>query len=376
MPHRRQEQHPSRPTQSQSHPRVQSREPGQQCCPINTANLVAPKLDMPGNAAIPLSILQLPATQSTHRPLVTNLPVNPALVSKVSEMLLSMGMVDPQEELCRWSEKMFHAIALFAQACATSGLQSLWGSAQTAAFLDLLHKNYYSVSTLDAYWKAFLKVGKILGKTVSAKEQNDFVLFREEAKELQDNKLPVSSELLQQLLVGTNAILQDYNASLAKALFICAWAFSMRLSEYSLTKASGRARSRTHNVHEGAICTSGHGLSIQFTSDKTSHFAWAIKHRTIRWAHLPNGSCTAIEKYITQCPAGAPFFFCHQEGCPLTRSSVLGLLDVCLLQTDYVFINITPHSFRLGRVSEAALTGGDIPTIMHEGRWAPIQPCL
>ena len=91
---------------------------------------------------------------------------------------------------------MFHSIALFAQACATAGLDPIWGPGQTAAFLDLLHKNYYSVSTLDVYWKAFLKVGKILGKTISAKEQNDFVLVQEESKELQDNKLPVSSELL------------------------------------------------------------------------------------------------------------------------------------------------------------------------------------
>ena len=361
----------SRPTQSQSHPRVQSREPGQQCHPINTANLVASKLDPPGNAAVPLSVLQLPAAQPTHRPLVTNLPVNPALVGRVSEMLIHMGVADPQEEIRRWSEKMFHTIALFAQACASSGLNSSWGSAQTAAFLDLLHKNYYSVSTLDAYWKAFLKVGKILGKTVLAKEQNDFTLVREESKELQDNKLPVSSELLRQLLVGADAVLQEYNAALAKALFICAWAFSMRLSEYSLTKATGKARSHTHNLREGAICTSGHGLSAQFTLDKTSRFAWAIKHCTIRWTHLPNGSRIAVESYIAQRPAGTPFFFCHREGCPLTRSSVLGLLDVCLLQTDYIFINITPHSFRLGRASEAALARGDIPTIMHKGRWAP-----
>ena len=73
------------------------------------------------------------------------------------------------------------------QACAESNLEPRWDDGQISSFLDLLHKQYYSVLTLDSYWNAFIKIGHILGKKLTEKQKNDFDLVREVAKELKDN---------------------------------------------------------------------------------------------------------------------------------------------------------------------------------------------
>ena len=45
-------------------------------------------------------------------------------------------------------------------------------------------------------------------------------------------------------------------------------------------------------------------------------------------------------------------------------------LDLCLLQTDWGMLRITPHAFRQGCICQESLDGVDIQTLMCEGRWA------
>ena len=152
---------------------------------------------------------------------------------------------------------------------------------------------------------------------------------------------------------------------LARALFICTWAFSMRICEFTHTGKKDPG----HNIRAKAIRTSNVGLSVAFHSDKTSRFARAIKHRTVRWGRLPHDSRKIVEQYIKHRPDGN-HFFCKNDGRQLTRTDFLNLLDVSLIGSGWVNLKIGPHSFRQGRVSQESLEGVDMATIRHTGRWS------
>ena len=78
--------------------------------------------------------------------------------------------------------------------------------------------------------------------------------------------MPVSWTLLHKLLDSAEKMLIGYNLILVKALFICMWAFSMRICEFMHT---GK-RDPSHNIRAKAIRTSDVGLSVAFHLDKTS----------------------------------------------------------------------------------------------------------
>ena len=140
------------------------------------------------------------------------------------------------------------------------------------------------------FWDAFLAVGKSLGKFIHPKQQLTYEKVREQAKEVRDDRLPVSRDLLEDLLTATDMFLEGYNNKLAKAIFICAWTFAMRISEFSKTKVKGRKRNVSHNVRASSVRTSDYYvLSIAFESDKTTVYGSAVKHRTVAWSKLlPN----------------------------------------------------------------------------------------
>ena len=80
--------------------------------------------------------------------------------------------------------------------------------------------------------------------------------------EVTDCRIPVSRELLIEMCNAAMEIFTGYTACLARALFICAWAFSMRISEYSsvsLWKKPTDKEDKSHNIRYYAIRMSNRG---------------------------------------------------------------------------------------------------------------------
>ena len=71
---------------------------------------------------------------------------------------------------------------------------------------------------------------------IDKKHERHFKAVMADCRELKDNRLPVSMELLQQLCNIALGIFFGYQACLAGVLFICVWAFSMRIYDYSSVK--------------------------------------------------------------------------------------------------------------------------------------------
>ena len=292
--------------------------------------------------------------------------VNSSMAKKVIATLTSMGVVNARIEVAKWSDKRFYALANFTEACEDNNLKKAWGNDQINAFLDVLHQKFYSASTLDSQWNAFKKVGHLINKNPTPEQELEFGLVKQDARELGDDCLPVSKKLLEQLCKGADKVLLQYNSVLTKSVFISSWGFSMRISESS---EMGQGN-KSHNVRSHCVRMSEIGLSIAFESDKTSKYGNLIKHHTISWDKLPNNAREVLETYKKLRPQNTKYFFCKIDRQPLTRNDVINWLDICLLQTEWRKLNITPHSFRQGRASEESLKGSDITDIRHEGRWA------
>ena len=147
-----------------------------------------------------------------------------------------------------------------------------------------------------------------------------------------------------------------------------AWGFCMRLSEFADKKSYCRELMLNYNLKSACIRIADTGFSAAFESDKTSTRGDPVKHHTVLWEHLLAGAKTIIEDYAAIRP-DSTWFFCKNDSRALTRNDVLNLLDWCLLQTEWRFLRITPHSFRQGRPSQEPLEGANIDDLMHAGRW-------
>ena len=264
--------------------------------------------------------------------------------------------------------KGYSALANFHVACEHFNLPLAWGSKQVKAFLIFINYKYYSAPYVARMWHTIQSLGKLLSQPLSSEQEADYELVYQQAKDIQDNKVPVSKKLLHQLCKAADLIFEEYNASLAKAMFTAAWAGYMRVGEYSRTSDKDGNK---HNLKADALITSPAGLSITFRSDKTSKSADPFKHRFISWRSLPAGSQDAFRDYDRLRPLKAINYFCREDGVELTRSVVLNLLDACILLTPFRLLNVTPHCFRLGAASHDRLHGLSMVDILEKGRWRP-----
>ena len=137
-----------------------------------------------------------------------------------------------------------------------------------------------------------------------------------------------------------------YNVLLAKTMFLCAWAFSMRISEFSMMKTSAIGSQKSHNLRADMITTDADGLSACFESDKMSLYHKVQRHCMVPWYKLPEFCRSMVEAFSYAHPEGAQYFFCTFDGQQLCRNDILDILDVCLMHSSYRFLHVTLHSFR------------------------------
>ena len=294
-------------------------------------------------------------------------PESPKSAKEVAiSTLHSIGLTSDQVDSFapQLGVKGFSALVNFHLGCQYAELPIKWGDKQIKAYLVYVHVKFYTAAYLQRQWSILKKVASILDSPISDENKRDFNTVLSFSKDIKDNKVPVSVELLIQLCTAADKLFTGYTVKLAKAIFITAWAAYLRISEYSRTKEGNQ-----HNLHRNAIITSADGLSIKFLTDKTTKESDPIKHRLIRWWVLPWGSEDLMKDYERSCPAGAHNFFCTEDGLELDRNAVLNLLEPCLLLSDWRFLSVTPHAFRLGAASHARAIGINISEIYYIGRW-------
>ena len=269
-----------------------------------------------------------------------------------------------------WNVGKFRAIENFTAACIEFNLPFEIDSPQISTFIDRLDECFYAPSTLDCQWGTLRQVAKELNFEINHEHLMHYKAVKADCREVTDCRIPVSRELLIEMCNAALEIFTGYTACLARALFICAWAFSMRISEYSsvsLWKKPTDKEDKSHNIRYYAIRVSSHGLSVRFISDKTAKAGDPIKHRTISWKLLPDFAKGVMKCY--EILRKGPTYFCMEDGQPLDRNAVLNLMEPCLLHTSWCHLAMTAHSWRQGRASTEFNEGRPINDIKYDCRW-------
>ena len=282
-------------------------------------------------------------------------------------VLKSIGYPAHKSTLRLWVPKRKRTIEYFWNACKEAKLPLKWEKRQIVETLILLDKLHFTASTLKDHWWQIRQVSSKVDHQLSDVERNLYDIIIAHCKPVQDNKLPVSRELLNELCRVAPLVLQSYNAKLARATFLCAFAGFMQCCEYTIPQ-KGR---KNHNVVGPAVTCTEQKLGISFWSDKVSYNDPMVKHCMIDWDFLLLQAKIMVAQYMDARPKNAQYFFVKEDGQPMTRGFFCKLLDVCILHMPWRFLNCTPHVFRAGGASSARLDGESIVDIEFYGRWGP-----
>ena len=286
-------------------------------------------------------------------------------------VLHEIGIDDVIPFVADWPRAKFRAMENYISACIEFNLPFAMGDDQISAYLDKLDEAFYAASTLEGHWGTLKRVCHAIGFKVVHKHEVHYKAVKADCREVKDNKLPVSRELLIQLCEAALVVFTGYTACLARAIFISAWAFSMRICEYCNVQVWKKPKDKfeeNHNLRYSAIKVTKRGLTARFLSDKTSKAGDPIKRRSVFWKKLPDFAKPVMLAY--RILRKGTNFFSKEDGTALDRNDFLNILEPCLLHTGWCHLAVTPHSFRQGRASTEVNEGVSIEEIKHSCRWS------
>ena len=268
--------------------------------------------------------------------------------------------------LAYWDDKKCRAVLLFAAACEDEGIPLKISEESACALLNLLHHGYYSAGYLDKVWNVFKKLAELKSFFITPFLTQQYELVVQQCRPLSDSKVPVSRDLLTDLIRGARNVLTGYRLLMVQTMFVMAWAGSCRVSEYTIRRYEDDVN---HNLLASGVYTTQRGMGFIFESDKTTKGREAIKHRHCNWNLLPEEAIEVVHNYMALRPDQAKYFLCKEDGSQLHYQEVCNYLDLCLIHTQHAKVNITTHSFCMGRASMAQLLGGSYLDIARDGRW-------
>ena len=150
--------------------------------PINLPRLVEPDL------SVQRSLSSVPPNSSV--------PTKGTMKFYVMQMLSDIGLneVDIKKFSSRLGPKGFSALANYKIACGHMELPTAWGDAQIRAYHIYTNFKYYKAQYLTRMWNVIKELGEFLLCPVSEGQEVDFELVNMQAREMKDNKVPVSRQ--------------------------------------------------------------------------------------------------------------------------------------------------------------------------------------
>jgi hypothetical protein len=175
-----------------------------------------------------------------------------------------------------------------------------------------------------------------------------------------DSRLPVTADILRQLVVGVITFAQnEYERKLVEALLTLAFHGLLRIGEYTDSK---------HNLTSTQVQCGTSTLVITFSSFKHS-----IKPVTITVAEAADPGICAVRKVAAyravRGQAKGPFF-AHHDMSPVKRKEFCDYWSKALNFADLSSANFKPHSLRIGGASYMAQNGASDAQIRQAGRWS------
>ena len=283
----------------------------------------------------------------------------------------ALNIPDPQIFYANLNQQNKKSLRYIVQAVQTTNIPITWND----RFFDTLCEHfdilYLAASSLSMHFKMVKKLALAAGGVITPMQGDQIDRIIARGKRMQDDKMPISKPLLEELCAAADKIFERYDALLAKSMFLAAWGAFMRVSEYTTERNTSRKkkRKRDHNVASESVDIEDDGFGITFESDKTSNLFTSPRHRVIQWSFFPAGARQIFDSYLSVRPKGARKFFVKMDGQPLTRNEFCDILDSSLLLTRWRSAHCVPHSFRVGGASHARKIGMGILEVQYIGRW-------
>ena len=146
------------------------------------------------------------------------------MIKVATDTLVAFGLCREEvpKFLCNYSAKKVQSLVNFNLACYYGNLPVLWKKKQLLAFFEMLDTLNYSVGTLHEQWAFIKMVTAHLKLNLPESYEECYNLVEANAKEINDNRMPVGCDMLIQLIKAADLMLGDYNATLWKAILVTA----------------------------------------------------------------------------------------------------------------------------------------------------------
>ena len=253
-------------------------------------------------------------------------------------------------------------------------LPHLWPapSNHIAAFIAHLSLAGLAPSTIGTYTAATAYVHKINGWPDPT--DNFFVRKLREGCRRQgrhaDTRRPITPDLLAKMCNMLRVICSsEFEAAMFCAAFSLSFFGFLRVGELTVaSKSSGY--DRTLNAHDVWFEGSDNSvLAVRLRFSKTDQRGNTTELRFHKAHHSPTCPVALVSGYLLMRPQFPGPFFIHLDGTPLTTFQFRQMLRKSLEGLGISPQGFSPHSFRIGAATSAALCGLSIPQIQLLGRW-------
>ena len=119
----------------------------------------------------PSSLQQVMAASPTVCAVAKTVQNKSIMTVNTLETLKKLSVPDPKEVALQWTAHHFYAVANFWEACGMFDLPKEWGNNQILAFIELLDRKYYSISTLESNWCSLKHISTLIDQKVSIREE-------------------------------------------------------------------------------------------------------------------------------------------------------------------------------------------------------------
>ncbi|KAI8515695.1 hypothetical protein Bbelb_065080 [Branchiostoma belcheri] len=186
-----------------------------------------------------------------------------------------------------------------------------------------------------------------------------------------DGRLPITLPILHRLIHSlTHIVPKEYDNCLFKTMFLFMYYAFARVGEVAIT----REAQHTLTISDVHAELDAHGNPTSFVvTFKTYKHSKASNPSTISILAQPDSRyCPVgnIRQYLQLRGGGPGYLFLAQNASPVTSDYFAKVLHACVIQTNLDPHRYTPHSFRIGAATQAALQGVPDTTIRRLGRWS------
>lgn len=182
-----------------------------------------------------------------------------------------------------------------------------------------------------------------------------------------DTRLPITKDVLQQLLVAIRSICTNsFEKTMFAAAFTLAFYGLLRVGEFTVaSKNDAHCILKRSDVTLDTVRSS---ISITIPFSKTDQMG---RGTVIHISSTDDTTCPfrCMQSYLHIRPHKNEPIFCHFDSSPLTRFQFTSVLSKSLKHINLSNSNYKSHSFRIGASTDLALKGFSSDIIQKSGRW-------